>query len=141
MARGFCKVIMIGNLTRDPDIRYTSGNKAVAKFSVAINREWKGRDGQKHEEVDYPNVVAWEKLAELAEKYLHKGSQVLIEGRIKTGSYEKDGRKVYTTDVQADNIQFMGSKKDDGPTEHSQAKANGYAPEEEELEGESSVPF
>ena len=137
MARGFCKVIMIGNLTRDPDVRQTS-NSTVAKFSLAINREWKGKDGQKHEEVDYPNVVAWGKLAELAEKYLHKGSQVLIEGRIKTGSYEKDSRKVYTTDVQADNIQFMGGKKDDGPTEHSQAKANGYVAEEEDP---SDVPF
>jgi single-strand DNA-binding protein len=140
MARGYNKSILIGNLTRDPDIRYTASNKVCAKFSVAINREWKGKDGLKHEEVDYPNVVVWGKLAELAEKYLHKGSQVLVEGRIKTGSYEKDGHKVYTTDVQADNIQFMGSKKDDGPTEHSQAKGNGYAPESPDQEADV-VPF
>ena len=95
-------VNLIGRLTRDPEVRYTQNNMAVARFSVAIDRM---NDG-----TDFPNIVAFGKTAENCEKYLSKGRQVGITGRIQTGSYEKDGRKIYTTDVVASRVEFLGSK-------------------------------
>ncbi len=103
------KVILIGRLTKDPEIRYTSGTQtAVARFSLAISRGKKanGEDAGS----DFPSVVAFGKTAELIEKYVSKGQQVAIEGRIQTGSYERDGVKHYTTDVVAERLEFLGKK-------------------------------
>lgn len=96
------EVNLIGRLTRDPEVRYTQSNMAVARFSIAIDRM---KDG-----TDFPSIVAFGKTAENCEKYLTKGRQVGITGRIQTGSYEKDGRKIYTTDVVASRVEFLGSK-------------------------------
>ncbi len=97
-------VSLIGNLTRDPEIRWSS-DLAVARFSIAINR---GKDKNGNDKgADYPNIVVFGKQAENCEKYLSKGKKVSVTGHIKTGSYEKDGRKVYTTDVIADRIEFL----------------------------------
>lgn len=98
-------VNLIGRLTRDPEVRYTQNNMAVARFSIAIDRM---NDG-----TDFPSIVAFGKTAENCEKYLSKGRQVGITGRIQTGSYEKDGRKVYTTDVVASRVEFLGGKSSD----------------------------
>ncbi len=98
-------VVLIGRLTRDPDVRYTNSQLAIARFSVAINRV-PGRDGQDRG-ADFPNVVVFGKQAENCERYLTKGKLVAIQGRIQTGSYEKDGRKVYTTEVVADRVEFL----------------------------------
>ncbi len=108
MARGFNKAIIIGNLARDPEIKYTNSGTAVAKMAVAVNRTWM-RDGQKQEEVDFIPVVVWDKMAENCEKYLTKGSAVLVEGRISVRSYEKDGQKRYATEIVAQTVQFLGS--------------------------------
>ena len=99
-------VTLIGRLTRDPDVRYTSSSQmAIARFSIAISR---GKDKNGNDAgADYPNIVCFGKLAELVEKYVGKGRQVAVQGRIQTGSYEKDGRKVYTTEVVADKIEFL----------------------------------
>ncbi len=97
-------VSLIGNLTRDPEIRW-SNDLAIARFSIAINRV-PGRDGQDRG-ADYPNIVVFGKQAENCEKYLSKGKKVGITGHIQTGSYEKDGQKIYTTDVIADRIEFL----------------------------------
>lgn len=103
-------VCMVGRLTKDPDVRYNPDTSmAVARFSVAIDRG-KDKNG-KDKGADYPNVICFGKTAELVEKYLSKGRQVGIQGRIQTGSYEKkDGTKVYTTDVVADRIEFLGDR-------------------------------
>ena len=98
------KVILMGRLTKDPDIK--NGEKPVAKFSLAIDRKFNAN------ETDYPSIVAFGKTAEFVSKYLHKGMKIVVEGRLQTGSYEKDGRKIYTTDVIADSIEFAESKKE-----------------------------
>ncbi len=111
------KVILTGNLTRDPEVRYTQSGKAVATFSIAVNRTWKRPgDTQTQALTDYINVVAWEKSAEFCGKYLTKGRKVLVEGRIQSRSYEaQDGSKRYVTEVVSDNIEFMDStKRQDG---------------------------
>ena len=103
------KVMLVGRLTRDPDIRYTQNNNCCARFSVAVDRRFKSSD---HPEADFPSVVAWGKTAEFIEKYFSKGMRIGIEGRIQTGSYEKDGQKIYTTDVIAESVEFVESKRD-----------------------------
>lgn len=98
-------VILTGRLTRDPETRYTSDTQmAVTRFSIAIDR---GKD----KGADFPNIVVFGKQAENCEKYLKKGRLVGIQGRIQTGSYEKDGHKVYTTDVVADRVEFLGGSE------------------------------
>ena len=103
------KVILMGRLTRDPEVRYGGANNtAVAKYSLAVPRKFK-RDGD--QECDFINCVAFGKLGEFAEKYLRKGTKIVIAGRIQTGSYtNKDGQKVYTTDVAVEEQEFAESK-------------------------------
>ena len=98
-------VALIGNLTRDPEVRYTSGDMAIATFSIAINRPPKkdGSDGG----ADFPRITVFGKQAENVERFLKRGSKVGIVGRIQTGSYEKDGQKIYTTDIVADRVEFL----------------------------------
>lgn len=102
------KVFLSGNLTRDPEVRYTqTGGRAYARMGIAINRRYKDK-----ESVDFFNLVAWEKTAEFCGRYLRKGSRVLVEGRLQTSSYEnKSGVKVNTVDIVVDNIEFAGSKQ------------------------------
>ena len=104
------KVFLSGNLTRDPEVRYTQNGKAFARMGIAINSRSKEKDI-----VDFFNLVAWEKTAEFCGRYLRKGSRVLVEGRLKNSNYEnKDGVKVNSVDIWIDNIEFAGSKRDDG---------------------------
>ena len=111
--RGFNRVIIAGNLARDPDVRRTVNKKAYARFTVAVNNRYKDANGEYQDTADYIAVVAWGNLAEIAEKYLKKGSPVLIEGRIRTGSYDaKDGSgKRYTTEIYVDNMIMLGSRE------------------------------
>ena len=102
------RVELIGRLTRDPELRYTSSNIATTRFSLAVNRPFQSQNGEQG--TDYINIVVWRKQAENVKKYCTKGSLVAVEGRIQTGSYEKDGQRVYTTDVVADSVQFLESK-------------------------------
>lgn len=107
------KVILVGRLTRDPDVRYSQGEQsmAIARFSLAVDRRFK-RDGD-NQSADFISCVAFGKTAEFIEKYVHKGTKLVLEGRIQTGSYtNKDGVKVYTTDVVAENVEFAGAKTD-----------------------------
>jgi single-strand DNA-binding protein len=106
---GFNRVILIGNLGSDPEMRYTAGGTAVCKFSIATSRKFTGKDGQKQEKTEWHRIVAWAKLAEICGQYLGKGKQVMIEGRIEYGSYEKDGVKHYTTDIVAENMTMLGT--------------------------------
>lgn len=104
------KFIGIGRLTKAVELRYTQKGMAIANFTLAINRETKKEDGSY--DSDFLNCVAYGKQAEALSKYLEKGNPLAIEGRIQTGSYEKDGKKVHTTDIVVDKIQFLNSKKE-----------------------------
>ena len=103
------KVVLIGLLTRDPELRYTSSNIPSATFSLAVNRPFQNQNGVR--EADFINIVMWRKQAETAKKYLTKGSLISIEGRIQTRNYDgADGKKVYVTEVVADNFEFLETK-------------------------------
>jgi single-strand DNA-binding protein len=108
------KVILIGGLGRDPESRYTPSGTAVATLSLATKEEWKGKDGQKQESTEWHRVVAWGRLGEICGEYLHKGSQVYIEGRLQTKAWEdKEGNKRYTTEVVAQRMQMLGGGKNE----------------------------
>ena len=109
------KVILIGRLTRDPEIRHT-GETCIARFSLAVDRRKKTEGGQT---ADFPSIVAFGKTAEFVEKYIYKGMKIAIDGRLQTGSYEKDGVKHYTTDVIAESVEFAESKKADNTQQES----------------------
>ena len=101
-------VQLIGRLTRDPEIRYTDGGASIARFGLAVDRRFKQENGA---DADFINIVSFGKTAEFIEKYFHKGMKIALNGRIQTGSYtDKDGKKVYTTDVVAENVEFCESK-------------------------------
>ena len=103
------RVELIGRLTRDPELRYTSSNIPTARFTLAVNRPFQSQNGEQG--TDFINVVVWRKQAENVKKFVTKGSLVAVEGRIQTGSYEnKDGQRVYTTDVVADSVQFLETR-------------------------------
>lgn len=115
MAKGFNKVVLMGNLARDPEVRYTAGKQAVANFPLAVNRTWKDKNGEFQESVDFIPVVVWGTTAENCERYLKKGSPAFVEGRLQVRSYEaKDGSgKRYVTEVVASEVIFLGSKRQD----------------------------
>lgn len=103
------KVILIGRLARDPEMRTTSSGITMTRFTIAVNRPFNGQDG--NQQADFINCITWRRQAENVAKYCTKGSQVAIEGRIQVGSYDaQDGTKRYTTDVVCDNVTFLGSK-------------------------------
>ena len=107
------KVTILGRLTRDPEVRYSTGENATAtaRFSVAVNRKFKNAEG--NYDADFINCVTFGKTAEFVEKYFHKGDMIALAGRIQTGSYtNKDGVKVYTTDVVVEEVEFAGGKND-----------------------------
>src|SRR4030066_50420 len=111
MSRSVNKVILIGNLTRDPEVRYTPQGNAVASFGVATNREWTV-DGNKKEVVDFHNLVAWNKLAELCGQLLFKGSKVYVEGRLQTRDWTtEDGQKRYKTEVVIDEMIVLTGRR------------------------------
>jgi len=113
------KAILIGNLGRDPEISYTPGGTAVAKFNIATSEKWKDKNtGEMQERTEWHRITAFGRLAEICEKYLSKGRQVCIEGRIQTSSWEKDGIKRYTTGIIASTMKMLGAKnsKDPGPS-------------------------
>lgn len=112
--RGLNKVTLIGNLGKDPDMHFLEGNIAVAKFSLATTETYKDKSGKLISQTEWHSVVLWRGLADVAQKYLHKGSLVYIEGRLKTHSWEdKDGNNKMTTEVVGDNL-IMLDKKNDG---------------------------
>lgn len=109
MARSFNQVVLMGNLTRDPELRSTPGGQSVCSFSLALNRQWKGQDGQTQEAVDYIDVTAWGSLGERVAQYCQKGKPVLVSGRLQSRSWEQDGQKRSKVDVLALDVTFLGS--------------------------------
>ncbi|MBK6633383.1 MAG: single-stranded DNA-binding protein [Chitinophagaceae bacterium] len=117
--RGVNRVMLIGNLGKDPDMQFLEGNIGVAKFSLATTETYKDRSGKLISQTEWHTIVLWRGLAELAQKYLHKGSLVYIEGRLKTRSWEdKDGNKKFATEVVGDNLIMLDKRNDgnQGPT-------------------------
>ena len=105
------KVMLLGNLGSDPELRYTSGGTAVADLRLATNRRFKGRDGEWQDDTQWHRIVVWAKQAENCKEYLSKGSQVLVEGRLQTRQWEdRDGNKRYTTEVVADMVHFLSGR-------------------------------
>lgn len=108
---GLNKVIVMGNLGQDPEVKFIPSGQQVANFSVATSESWKDKSGNKQERTEWHRIVAWGKLAELCGEYLKKGRQVLVEGKLQTDMYEKDGVKHYTTKIVASNVTFVGGGK------------------------------
>jgi single-strand DNA-binding protein len=110
---GVNKVILVGNLGKDPEVKYLDNGVAVANFSLATTEKYKNKEGEKVSQTEWHNIVLWRGLAEVAEKYLKKGASVYIEGKIKTRKWEdKDGNTRYNTEILADNMTMLGGKKD-----------------------------
>lgn len=125
MARSLNKVMLIGNLGKDPELRYTTSGVAVATFSIATSESWKDADGNMQEKTEWHNIVAWRKLAEICGEWLKKGKKIYIEGRLQTRSYDdkNTGAKKYITEIVADNMIMLDGKggTSEGREAHSQA--------------------
>ncbi|MBN1276383.1 MAG: single-stranded DNA-binding protein [Deltaproteobacteria bacterium] len=105
----FNRVILIGNLGRDPEVRYTADGVAVANFTIATSEQWKDKNGEKQERTEWHRIVAWRRLGEICGEYLRKGSQVFVEGKLQTRSWEdREGVKRYITEVVAQAMQMLG---------------------------------
>jgi single-strand DNA-binding protein len=139
MARSLNKVMLIGNLGKDPDLSYTASGSAKATFSLATNESWKDQEGNQQERTEWHNIVAWKKLAEICGEWLKKGKKVYIEGRIQTRSYDdkNTGTKRYITEIVAENMIMLDSR---GTAEggFAQGGAEEQAPAGKE---ESDLPF
>jgi single-strand DNA-binding protein len=130
---GFNKVILMGNLTRDPQLRYLPNNTAVCDFGLAVNRRWRDRDGNQREEVCFVDVAAFGRQAEVINQYMSKGRQMLIEGRLKFDSWTgQDGQKRSKHSIVVDNFQFAGARGDTTGGGDSGYSRGGYAPTERE---------
>ncbi len=124
------KVILVGNLGRDPEVRYMPNGEAVCNFSIATTDNWKDKSGVKQEKTEWHNIVMYRKLAEIAGEYLKKGRPVYVEGRLQTRKWEKDGVTRYTTEIIADNMQMLGSREGGSNASYDGAMDQGGAPED-----------
>ena len=113
MSRGLNKVMVIGHLGKDPEMRYTPSGRPVTTFSLAVSRSWNTADGERRSETEWFNIVSWGNLAEICKQYLHKGQQVYIEGRLQTRRWEdKEGQKHTNVEVVANEMMMLGERKD-----------------------------
>lgn len=135
MSRGLNKVMVIGHLGRDPEMRYTPSGRPVTSFSVVTTRAWTSAEGERHEESEWFNVVAWGNLAEICNQYLTKGQQVYVEGRLQTRGWEdQDGKKHYRTELVANEMIVLGERR-------ANAGAAPVSPSHDESDTEESSPF
>ena len=136
------KVVLVGRLGKDPEIRTMPNGKSVANFSVATSRQWKNQNGEKQEETEWSNIVAYDKLADIIGKYLRKGSQVYLEGRLQTRRWQdKEGKDRYTTEIIASEMQMLDGKKDSGVSSEAPAPANQPAAGGGGTADEEGIPF
>ena len=134
MSRGLNKIMIIGHLGRDPEMRYTPSGRPVTTYTVATSRTWNTSDGERHTDTEWFNVVAWGNLAEICKQYLTKGQQVYIEGRLQTRHWDDaDGNKHTSVEIVASEMMILGDRRDSTPTQASEAL------ESEEVEDE--YPF
>lgn len=142
MAKSLNRAMLIGNLGRDPELRYTPAGVAVASFTIATNESWKDQDGNLQERTEWHNIVAWRKLAEICGEYLKKGKKIYVEGKIQTRSYDdkNTGAKRYITEIVADNIIML-----DGRGGTSSEGGGGFTPQAEQPESggakDDDLPF
>lgn len=143
---GINKVILVGNLGKDPEVRYLEGGTAVANFPIATSETYKDRTtGERKTITEWHNVVVWRNLAEIAEKFLKKGTQIYIEGKLRTRQWQdKDGNNRYTTEIVGDNLQMLG-KRDDSPmnnNDHSSSTPSSPSPSiEQDDDMADDLPF
>ena len=142
------RVLLIGNLTKDPELRYTPSGTPVANLRLAVNSSFKGQDGQRKEETCFVTIVVWSKQAELCNQYLKKGRSVFVEGRLLYRSWEAEGKTRSTMEVRADRVQFLGSPSGSGGASRGEAAGEAAAPVGEadpepavESGADADVPF
>ena len=128
------KVILVGNVGRDPETRHLDKGVAVSRFSLATTENYTAKTGEKVSNTEWHNIVAWRGLAEVVEKYVKKGSQLYIEGRLRTNSYEKDGVKHYATEIIADTLHMLGKRE-------GQAEIPGQTAQTEQMQTVSEPDF
>jgi len=139
MSRGLNKVMVIGHLGRDPEMRYTPSGRPVTTFTVAVSRSWNTADGERRTETEWFNIVAWGNLAEICKQYLHKGQQVYIEGRLQTRRWEdKEGQKHTSVEVVANEMMMLGDRRDSN--NHSQ-ESDQDGESSEQIADEDEFPF
>jgi single-strand DNA-binding protein len=138
MSRGLNKIMIIGHLGRDPEMRYTPSGRPVTTFTVAVSRSWNTVDGERHNETEWFNIVAWGNLAEICKQYLYKGQQVYIEGRLQTRRWEdKEGQKHTSVEIVASEMMMLGERR-----ENNQAQELDTASEQPEpAVDEDEFPF
>lgn len=144
MARGFSKAIIIGNITKDPELRAISSGSQVCSFSVAVNRNFKGQDGSDKESVSFINCTAWGKVGEIISQYAHRGTGIMVSGRLEQRSYEaKDGSKRSTTEIVVEDFNFLGGRDGGADYSSAQAEASDIVPDDipDEPIDLNDVPF
>lgn len=133
------KAILVGNLGKDPEIRYTASGTAVCNFSIATTESYKDKDGNRQEKTEWHNIVVWRQLAEICGKYLTKGKQIYIEGKLQTRKWEdRDGNDRYSTEIVADQMQMLGSKGD-SPAQSQPASSGGM--DNNQFNPDYEIPF
>lgn len=144
------KAILVGNVGKDPEVRHLEGGISVARFTLATSESYKNKAGEQVKNTEWHNIVAWRQLAEIAEKYIHKGSQIYIEGKITNRQYDdKEGNKRYISEIVADNIRLLGRKEDsavppayNGPVRNQPDQVPVNPPEEQDQSAEGDdLPF
>ncbi|MFZ4621828.1 MAG: single-stranded DNA-binding protein [Bacteroidota bacterium] len=141
MSRSLNKVQLIGNLGKDPELKYTPSGVAVATFSIATSESWKDTDGNQQEKTEWHNIVAWRKLAEICGEYLKKGKKVYLEGKLQTRNYEKDGVKRYVTEIVADQLIMLDGGGGSGAGRSSSGSASESAPAHADVPKDDDLPF
>ena len=132
---GVNKVILVGNLGKDPEVRHLEGDKVIAKFPLATSESYKDKSGNRVEQTEWHNIVVWKGLADIAEKYLKKGTTIYLEGKIRTRNYEKDGVKHYTTEIVGDSFTILSKR------ENNSSSAEDAGSSETPSTGTDGLPF
>ncbi len=136
----FNKVLLIGNVGRDPEVRHLEGGSAVANFTLATSERFKDKNGATQDITEWHNIVCWRNLAELSEKYIRKGSQIFVEGKIRTRNWtDQTGNKRYTTEILADNIRLLDKKGSQTVAAPVESQSAGFALESEPTDND--LPF
>ncbi|MEA3503739.1 MAG: single-stranded DNA-binding protein [Bacteroidota bacterium] len=145
MASGVNKVILLGNLGKDPEVKHLESGAVVAHFTLATTEVYKDKNGERQSKTEWHNVVFWRRLAEIIEQYVKKGDQVYLEGKISTRSYnDKDGNKKFFTEIVGNSLTMLGKKGGDDPSQSQQSKneaAKSVSTEITEEQGDDDLPF
>ncbi|MFN4233374.1 MAG: single-stranded DNA-binding protein [Bacteroidia bacterium] len=139
---GVNKVILVGNLGKDPEVKYLEGGIAIAKFPLATTEQIKDKNGQRQDQTEWHNIVLWRGLAEIAEKYLRKGQTIYLEGKIRSRSYDdKDGNKRYITEIVGENMQMLGKRPESNDNSNAQSTPSSSPVDIPPATPEDDLPF